>query len=220
MTTDRHREVLRLVEDTGVVAIIRLKDRTLVRGMVDALLEGGVRALEITMTVPGAIDLIREIVPTLPPGFALGAGTVLDDATATAAIDAGAAFLVTPVLRHDVIRAARERGVPVMPGCFTPTEILDAWQAGADVVKVFPATSLGPSYLKDVHGPLPEIKLMPTGGVSLANAGDWIRAGAMAVGVGSALLDPRALAARHFGVIRDAASRLIADVAAAKGVRA
>jgi 2-dehydro-3-deoxyphosphogluconate aldolase/(4S)-4-hydroxy-2-oxoglutarate aldolase len=106
-----------------------------------------------------------------------------------------------------------------MPGCFTPTEILDAWQAGADIVKVFPATSLGPGFLKDVHGPLPEIKLMPTGGVSLTNAGDWIRAGAVAVGVGSALLDPAALAARNFTVIRDSASRLIADVARAKGAQ-
>lgn len=209
-------DTLELVERTGVVAIIRLKDPSLVRGLVDALLEGGVRALEITMTVPGAIELIREIAPTLPAGFSLGAGTVLDGTTASRALDAGAAFIVTPVLRRDVILECRLRQAPVMPGCFTPTEIFDAAEAGADIVKVFPATSLGPGYLKDVHGPLPHLKLMPTGGVSLDNASTWIRAGAVAVGIGSALLDPAALAAKHFAAIRDAANRLITDVARAK----
>jgi len=210
------QETLALVERTGVVAIIRLKDGSLVRGLVDALLEGGVRALEITMTVPGAVDLIRGIAPSLPAGFSLGAGTVLDGTTASRVIDAGAAFVVTPILQRDVIRVCGERQVPVMPGCFTPTEIFEAAAAGADIVKVFPATSLGPGYLKDVHGPLPHLKLMPTGGVSLDNAAEWIRGGAVAVGIGSALLDPAALAAKNFAVIRDAAAKLIHDVARAK----
>jgi len=214
--TMAHEETLEVVERTGVVAIIRLKDASLVRGLVDALLEGGVRALEITMTVPGAIDLIREIVPSLPAGLSLGAGTVLDGATASRVLDAGAAFIVTPILQHDVIEVCRDRRVPVMPGCFTPTEIFEAAAAGADIVKVFPATSLGPGYLKDVHGPLPHLKLMPTGGVSLENAAAWIRGGAVAVGIGSALLGPAALAARNFASIRDAAATLIADVARAK----
>ena len=210
---------LDLVERTGVVAIIRLKDASQVGDIVGALVDGGVRAMEITMTVPGAIDLIRQIAPTLPSEFSLGAGTVIDAATARACIDAGASFIVSPVLRRDVIAVCRERDVPAMPGCFSPTEILDAWQAGADIVKVFPATALGPTYLKDIRGPLPELKLMPTGGVTIENAGDWIRAGAVSVGVGSALTDPKAIAAHDYASIAAKARRLVTNVTEAKGAR-
>ena len=199
--------ITRAIEDCGVVAIIRLKDPGKLRGVVDALAEGGLRALEITMTVPRAIELIAEIAPTLPSGFLLGAGTVLDVQTARRAIDAGAQFLVSPVFRAELIEAGHAQDVPVMPGCFTPTEILAAWDAGADLVKVFPATALGPGYLKDVRAPLPQVKLMPTGGVTVDNAGDWIRAGAVAVGVGSALLD---------GNVVDNARRIVANVRAAR----
>ena len=143
--------------------------------MVDAIAEGGIRALEVTMTVPGAIELIAGLAPKMPPGFLLGAGTVLDAATALKVIDAGAQFIVSPVFRREVIAACHSRDVAVTPGCFTPTEILEAWDAGADIVKVFPATALGPGYIKDVRAPLPQVKLMPTGGVTLDNAGDWIR---------------------------------------------
>src|SRR5690606_23861056 len=118
--------------------------------------------------------------------------------TASACIEAGASFIVSPVFRRDVLEACRAHQVPSMPGCFSPTEILDAWDAGADVVKVFPATSLGPGYLRDLHGPLPHVKLMPTGGVTVENAADWIRAGAVSVGLGSALVDKAALAAGDF----------------------
>jgi 2-dehydro-3-deoxyphosphogluconate aldolase/(4S)-4-hydroxy-2-oxoglutarate aldolase len=211
------QSTINLVETSGVVAIIRLKDPGQVRDVALALMAGGVCALEITMTVPGAVDLIRQIAPTVPAGFRLGAGTVVDGPTATRCIDAGAAFIVSPVLRRDVLAACRDRGVPSMPGCFSPTEILEAWDEGADIVKVFPATSLGPGYIKDLRGPLPHLKLMPTGGVSVENAGDWIRAGAIAVGVGSALIDPAALAARDYDAIADRARRLVAGVAAAKG---
>ena len=161
-----------------------MKEPDRLRAVIDALAAGGLRALEVTMTVPGAIELIAQIAPTLPPGFLFGAGTVLDADTASRAIDAGARFIVSPVFRTAVIDACHRRDVPAMPGCFTPTEILDAWDAGADIVKVFPATTLGPGYLKDVRAPLPQVKLMPTGGVTIDNAGDWIRAGAVAVGVG------------------------------------
>jgi 2-dehydro-3-deoxyphosphogluconate aldolase / (4S)-4-hydroxy-2-oxoglutarate aldolase len=208
--------VLAEVERCGVVAIIRMKDPGRLAGVVDALLEGGVRVLEVTMTVPGAVELIRGLASTLPPELVLGAGTVLDVGTAERVIDAGAKFLVTPVLRLPVIDVARRRGVPIMPGCFSPTEILTAWDAGADIVKVFPATALGPGFLKDVHGPLPQVKLMPTGGVSVENAGDWIRAGAVAVGVGSALLDTQAIAAGQFGKIADNARHMIENVAKAR----
>jgi len=205
------------IEHAGIVAVIRMKEPQKLRAVVDALAEGGIRALEITMTVPGAVDLIRQLAPTLPPGFIFGAGTVLDAETVHRVVDAGARFIVSPVFRREVIAACEARDVASMPGCFSPTEILDAWDAGADVVKVFPATALGPGYLKDVQAPLPHVKLMPTGGVTVENAGDWIRAGAVAVGVGSSLLDTKAIAAGEFGVLRTNAERMIANVRAARG---
>lgn len=216
MTTRTRSEIVAEVETLGVVAIIRMPDPAALRAVVDALAEGGVRALEVTMTVPRAIELIKEIAPTLPADFLFGAGTLLDSDTVHRAVDAGAQFIVSPVFRPEVIKAAHEDGVPVMPGCFTPTEILSAWEMGADVIKVFPATSVGPGYLKDIRGPLPQIKLMPTGGVSIDNVGDWLRAGAVAVGVGSAIVDTKAIAAKHFNVIVDNARRIVANVAAAR----
>ena len=219
MTTLPRSQITAAIEDLGVVAIIRMQDPAAVRGVVDALAEGGVRAVEVTMTVPRAIELIGEIAPTLPKGFLFGAGTVLDGDTVKRAVAAGARFIVSPVFRREVIEAAHKEGVPVMPGCFTATEILDAWDAGADIVKVFPATSVGPSYLKDIRGPLPHVKLMPTGGVSIDNVGEWLTAGAVAVGVGSALLDGKAIAARQFGPITENARRMVANVRAARGAR-
>jgi 2-dehydro-3-deoxyphosphogluconate aldolase / (4S)-4-hydroxy-2-oxoglutarate aldolase len=209
-------EIVSEIEKCGVVAIIRVQDPSAVRGVVDALAEGGLRALEVTMTVPRAIELIAEIAPTLPEDFLLGAGTVVDAETAHRAARAGAQFLVSPVFRTEVIAAAHEDGIPALPGCFTPTEILSAWDAGADVVKVFPATSVGPSYLKDIRGPLPHVKLMPTGGVSIDNIGDWLRAGAVAVGIGSALLDAKAISAKQYGAIADNARRVVDNVRQAR----
>jgi len=216
MKTRSKSEIVNEIERCGVVAIIRVQDPTAVRGVVDALAEGGLRALEVTMTVPRAIELIGEIAPTLPGDFLLGAGTVVDADTAHRAAGAGAQFIVSPVFRTEVIDAAHEDGIPVLPGCFTPTEIPSAWDAGADVVKVFPATSVGPSYLKDIRGPLPHVKLMPTGGVSIDNIGDWLRAGAVAVGIGSALLDAKAISTRQYSVIADSARRVVHNVRAAR----
>lgn len=215
--SSQRQAIVAEVERCGVVAIIRMKDPARLAGVVDALLTGGVRVLEVTMTVPGAIELIRGLAASLPKELILGAGTVVDTETADRVIDAGARFLVSPVMRVPLIELAGRRDVPIMPGCFSPTEILTAWDAGADVVKVFPATALGPGYLKDVHGPLPQVKLMPTGGVSVENAGDWIRAGAVAVGVGGALLDSSAIASGDFAKITDNARRIIANVNAARG---
>jgi 2-dehydro-3-deoxyphosphogluconate aldolase/(4S)-4-hydroxy-2-oxoglutarate aldolase len=169
------------------------------------------------MTVPRAIELIGEIAPTLPADFVIGAGTVVDPETAHAAILAGARFIVGPVLRPAVIDVCHRYDVAVMPGCFSPTEILTAWEAGADVVKVFPATALGPSYFKDLRGPLPHLKLMPTGGVSLENAAEWIRAGAAAIGVGTALVDAKLVAAGDFAAITERAGRFVDAVRAARG---
>lgn len=211
----RRHALTAAIEQAGVVAVIRLKDAARLRAVVDAIGEGGVRALEVTMTVPGAVDVIRELTPGLPSGFLLGAGTVLDPETAVRTIDAGAQFVVGPVFRRGIIDVCHDRDVPVVPGCFTPTEILEAWDAGADIVKVFPATPLGPRFFTDVRGPLPHLKLMPTGGVTIDNAGDWIRAGAVAVGVGTALLDAGAIAAGDYRALRDRAERLVANVRAA-----
>jgi 2-dehydro-3-deoxyphosphogluconate aldolase/(4S)-4-hydroxy-2-oxoglutarate aldolase len=215
--TGTREQIVQRVEESGIVAVIRLKQPDRLRAVVEAIAEGGIRAIEVTMTVPGAITLIRELAATMPAGFILGAGTVLDRDTALAVIDAGAQFVVSPVFRTSVLDACHERGIAAMPGCFTPTEILGAWDAGADIVKVFPATALGPAFFKDVRGPLPQVKLMPTGGVSLDNAGDWIRAGAVAVGVGTALLDTRAIAAGDYATLRANAERIVASVRSARG---
>ena len=215
MTTDR-AETARRLEQLGVVAVIRLKDPDKVRAVVDALAAGGVRALEVTMTVPRAVELIRELAAVIPDGFLLGAGTVTDARTARAVIDAGASYIVSPVFRPEVIVACHEHQVPAIPGCLTPTEILAAHEAGADIIKVFPATALGPQYIRDVRAPVPEVKLMPTGGVTLANAGDCSRAGAVAVGVGSALVDAKAIDAGRFDLITSNAERVVASVAGAR----
>ena len=216
VTASRRARVTAQVEALGIVAVIRLKDPAKLRAVVDASAAGGVRALEVTMTVPGAVGLIRELAPTLPDGFLLGAGTVTDVATARAVIDAGASFVVSPVFKPDVVAACHERDVAAMPGCFSPTEILAAYESGADIVKVFPATALGPQFIKDVRGPLPQVKLMPTGGVTLENAGDWIRAGAVAVGLGSALVDARAIGGDRWDLITANARLVVANVGGAR----
>ena len=212
----RRAAVVEQVQELGVVAVIRIKDPAKLRAVVDALVEGGVRALEVTMTVPGAVGLIRELAPTMPTGFLLGAGTVTSAETARAVIDAGATYVVSPVFQPAVIAACHERDVAAMPGCFSPTEIFSAHELGADIIKVFPATSLGPQFIKDVRAPLPQVKLMPTGGVSLDNAHDWIRAGAVAVGIGSALLDAKAIEEGRFDAITANARRVVANVASAR----
>jgi len=209
-------ETVRAIEALGIVAVIRLKDAGKLGAVIDALAAGGVRALEVTMTVPGAVDLIRRLAPALPPGFRLGAGTVIDPDTARAVIDAGASFVVSPVFRPEIVRACHDLGIAVMPGCFSPTEILAAHDYGADIIKVFPATMLGPQFIRDVRAPLPQVKLMPTGGVTLDNAGDWIRAGAAAVGLGSALVDAGAVERNQFDAIADNARRVVANVSAAR----
>ncbi len=217
MSTDNGRgATLRLIEETGVVAVIRLEDPGALREVADALMAGGVRALEVTMTVPRAVALIEELAASLPADFAVGAGTVVDPETARQVILAGARFVVGPVLRPAVIEVCRQHDVPVMPGCFSPTEILAAWEAGADIVKVFPATALGPGFFKDIHGPLPQVRLMPTGGVTRDNAGEWIKAGAVAIGVGTALVDKAAVKARRFDAIAQNARHFITAVQQAR----
>jgi len=206
------KEVLATIIDTGVVAVIRMTDASRLHAVADALLDGGVRAIEVTMTVPNAVALIRELSTRISADVIIGAGTVLDADTADKVIDAGARFVVSPVFRPAIIEKCERRRVAVVPGCFTPTEILAAWDAGADIVKVFPATALGPGFFKDVLAPLGAVRLMPTGGVTRDNAGDWIRAGAVAIGVGTALVDQRAVADGRFDLITSHARHFIAAV--------
>lgn len=205
-------DVVARIERERIVAVLRLADPGVLSAVIDALAAGGVRVFEVTMTVPRAIEMIGELTANLPRDLLVGAGTVLDADTARGAIDAGARFVVSPVFRRSVLDACQARGTAVMPGCLTPTEILEAWDAGADVVKVFPATSLGPGFIKDVRAPLPQVKLMPTGGVSIDNASDWLRAGAVAVGIGSALVDAAAVRAGAFDTLTGRAARLVAQV--------
>lgn len=212
-------QVLAGIEEAGVVAVIRMHDPSGLPDVVNALVEGGIRALEVTMTVPGAVEHIRRVAPTLPAGVLLGAGTVMDAETVARVADAGARFIVSPVFRKTVIDAAVTRGLVAAPGCFSPTEILEAWEAGASLIKVFPATALGPGYLKDLRGPMPYLKLMPTGGVTVENAGDWIAAGAVAVGIGSALVDTNAIAGGRYDVIVERSRTIVANVQRARRAR-
>jgi 2-dehydro-3-deoxyphosphogluconate aldolase/(4S)-4-hydroxy-2-oxoglutarate aldolase len=182
-------KVLEGILASKVIAVIRMSDASKLTAVAAALREGGVRTIEVTMTVPGAIEMIRELAGRKEPGDLVGAGTVLDAGTASDVIAAGADFVVSPVTDMDVVKACSDAEVLIAPGAFTPTEIVTAWRAGADIVKVFPATSLGPQFFRDLRGPLPRVRLMPTGGVTLENAKDFLAAGACCVGIGTALVD-------------------------------
>jgi 2-dehydro-3-deoxyphosphogluconate aldolase / (4S)-4-hydroxy-2-oxoglutarate aldolase len=190
---DRQGTLNRIVE-SGVIAVVRLPSPERLLDVVAAVEAGGVVAIEFTMTTPGALDALAEATAALGDRVVMGAGTVLDGDTARAAVLAGARFIVAPTLSRETIEASHEEGAVAIPGAFSPTEILTAWAWGADLVKVFPATGLGPAYLKDVLAPLPQVRLVPTGGVDLATAGAFVTAGAAAIGVGSALVDARTVA--------------------------
>ena len=207
----RH-QILDAVLDSGAVAVVRMADSSRLVRLADALAEGGVTAIEITMTTPNALAVIGEVSRELGGAVTVGVGSVLDAETARRAVDAGARYVVSPVFKTEIIDASHRLGVPAMTGCFTPTEILAATEAGADVVKVFPADVLGMAFFRGVLAPMPHLKLMPTGGVSLTNAGDWVRAGAVAVGVGSALLDKQAIADGDWATLTARARTLRASV--------
>ena len=209
-------ETLDALLSSGVVAVIRMKDPERLSKVVMAIREGGVKCIEITMTVPGAVDVIAALVKTAPPDVLVGAGTVTDRGTANDVVSAGARFVVSPVFRPDVVAVTKAAGAVAIPGCFTPTEILTAWEAGADIVKVFPATSLGPKYFKDIAGPFPDIRLMPTGGVTVDNVGEWVKAGAVAVGIGSDLLDKKAIDEGRYEVLTEKAARMVRNFVEAK----
>jgi len=181
-----------------------------------AVARGGVKPIEITMTVPGAIDAIKEFKSVVKDEVLVGAGTELDPETARAVILAGAEFVVSPTLNLEVIEVCRRYSKIVVPGTFTPTEILTAWEAGADIVKVFPATVGGSQYLRDIKGPLPQIRLMPTGGVNLENTPDFIRAGAVAVAAGTSLVDKKAVSEKNYDLITETARKFCEAVKQAR----
>lgn len=186
-------EVLRRIADVGLVPVIRAESKDEAIRVIDAIAAGGLPTVEVTMTVPGAISII-EALHKRDSSLVVGAGTVLDAETARACILAGAQFIVSPALNLGTIEMCRRYSVAVMPGALTPTEVLTAWQAGADVVKIFPCGAVGgASYIKALKAPFPHIALMPTGGVSMKTAADFIKAGAMALGVGSDLVDSKAI---------------------------
>ena len=211
------QEVLAALRDGGIVPVIRADSADTALRIVDALVSGGIRTLEITMTVPDAIGAIKAVSDRFGSSVLLGAGTVTSRALAEGSLDAGAEFLVTPCVVPDVIAVAKERGVAVLPGAMTPTEVFTAWSAGGDIVKIFPASNVGgASYLKALKGPFPQIPLCPTGGVNLQTIGEFVKAGASAVGVGGELVSKAAIDAGDYGKITELAKQYVAAHAAAR----
>ncbi|REK17282.1 MAG: bifunctional 4-hydroxy-2-oxoglutarate aldolase/2-dehydro-3-deoxy-phosphogluconate aldolase [Planctomycetota bacterium] len=204
------------LHDGGIVAVIRADSGELLADVAEALLAGGVEVMEVTFTVPQAHRAIERVAARLGSQVLLGAGTVLDAETARIALLSGAEFIVSPTVNLDVIKLCRRYDKLVLPGALTPTEVLTAWEAGADIVKVFPSDLTGPQYLKALAGPLPQVRLMPTGGVNLQTAADYLRAGSFALGVGSSLVSSSAVAAGDFAKIESLARQFVEIVRATR----
>ena len=209
--------LLQKINELGIVLVVRADDASKVKPGVEAMVKGGVRAIEVTFTVANAVEVIADLAKTFADQILLGAGTVLNPTNAVAAINAGAKFIVSPNVDTDVISVTKSMKAVSMPGAFTPTEVIKAWNAGADVVKIFPANTVGPSYLKALQGPFPNVRLMPTGGVELDNLKDWFSNGAFAVGVGSNLFDKKMLAAGDWKGLGEKARAFVKGVKAARG---
>jgi 2-dehydro-3-deoxyphosphogluconate aldolase/(4S)-4-hydroxy-2-oxoglutarate aldolase len=208
---------LQRILDGGIVAVVRSESPDRLVEVVRALAEGGVTSAEITLTVPDAIEVIRQVRKALGDSIVLGAGSVLDPETARAALMAGAEYIVSPSTNLDVIRLCKRYGKAAMPGAFTPTEVVTAWEAGADVVKIFPSDLGGPSYIRALRAPLPQIRMMPTGGVDLSTAEAFLKAGACCLGVGSSLVETKAVASGDFGRLRDLAGQFVSVVRRFRG---
>lgn len=212
---DRDQTVGRLCR-SGVVAVVRAKSSGQLVDVARAIAAGGVDCIEITMTTPNALAVIADVRKQLGDTVLTGVGSVLDAETARAAILAGAEFVVSPIFNPAILEMAHRYGLPCVPGAFTPTEILNATAAGADMVKVFPAGQLGPGFFKDILGPMPHLKLTPTGGVDLDTAASFIKAGAKTLGVGSALVSPKLVAAGDFAALTETARKFVKVVADAR----
>ena len=203
-------EVLSQLTSAGLVPVIRAESADVALKIVDALVAGGIRTLEITMTVPDAIGAIGRVADAFGNSVLLGAGTVTSRELAEGSLDAGAEFLVTPCVVPDVIAVAKARGVAVLPGAITPTEVFTAWSLGGDIIKIFPASNVGgASYLKALKGPFPQIPLCPTGGVNLQTIGDFVKSGASAVGVGGELVSKAAIDKGDFAQITELARQYV-----------
>ena len=210
-------EVIQTIRETGIIPVVRAQSADEAMKAIDAIRAGGISILEITMTVPGAVGVIEEVSQRYGSEALVGAGTVLDGETARACIVAGARFVVSPSLNLETIEVCRRYGIAVMPGALTPTEVVQAWSAGADFVKVFPAGAVGgASYIKSLKAPLPQIELVPTGGVSLKTAADFIKAGASALGVGADLVDVKAIREGQPGLITERAREFVRIVKEAR----
>jgi 2-dehydro-3-deoxyphosphogluconate aldolase/(4S)-4-hydroxy-2-oxoglutarate aldolase len=211
------KEILAFITEVGIVPIVRCSSGEGAVKTVEALYQGGIRAAEITMTVPGAIRALEKAADQFGDQLVLGAGTVLDPETARACMLAGAEFFVTPALRVSTIEIAKRYSKPVFPGALTPTEVLAAWDAGADAVKIFPAGNVGGAkYIKALKGPFPQIEMVPTGGVNLDTIGDFLKAGACACGVGGELVDNKSVMEGKFHVIEERARQYLAAIAKAR----
>jgi 2-dehydro-3-deoxyphosphogluconate aldolase/(4S)-4-hydroxy-2-oxoglutarate aldolase len=189
------------IVECGVVAVVRGESEEQILNAISAALDGGINVIEITFTVPNPLKLISTLRNKVSDDVVLGAGTVINPEMALDAIQAGAQFIVAPSTNINTIEVTKSKGIPVFPGALTPTEVLTAWQAGADMIKIFPANIMGPGYIKDLHGPFPEIPLMPTGDVDLTTCYSWLEAGAACLGVGSALIDKKLMAAGDYAEI-------------------
>jgi 2-dehydro-3-deoxyphosphogluconate aldolase/(4S)-4-hydroxy-2-oxoglutarate aldolase len=200
---------LQLVEQTRIIAIVRGVEEQHITGVAQALLDGGVRVMEITLNTPGATKMIAQLQEQFGQQMYIGAGTVLDIEDTKKALEAGASYLVTPNMDEEVIRYAAEQGIPIYPGAMTPTEIVKAWKAGATAVKIFPGASLGIGYIKELQGPLSHIPMVAVGGVSEDNIAQFIQAGCHGVGIGGSLVNLKEIAAGNYSWITDKASRLI-----------
>ena len=213
-------QILERIHAVGLVPVLRAASAQQALTIAGAILAGGVTVLEVTMTVPGALQVIEQLVKHHSDNLLVGAGTVLDAETARSCLLAGAEFIVSPALELRTIELCRRYSVPVMPGALTPTEIVTAWQAGADVVKVFPASAVGGAkYLKALQGPLPQIQVIPTGGVSLSTAEEFLEAGAFALGVGGDLVDAKAAAEGRTEVITENARKYMTIVGKFRSAR-
>ncbi len=205
MTAPNRRACFQALEQCGVVAVVRSEDPHLLAETARALVDGGITAIEITFTVPAAHRVIEEVVGQVGDRALVGAGTVLDAATARVALLSGAGFVVSPILDRDTVELCHRYDALVIPGAFTPTEVAQAWQLGVDAVKIFPAEVGGPRYLKALRGPLPQVRLMPTGGVTVETVAAFFEAGAWCLAAGSSLVPPRAIARRAWDEIRQRA---------------
>ena len=214
----KKNDTLEIIRSTGVIAIMRAQSSAQLIAAADAIKQGGVRAIEVTMTTPGALTVIAEAKAKYGADVALGAGTVLDPESGRAAILAGADFIVGPSLNLELIALCNRYGIPVVPGCYTPTEILTGWEAGADFIKLFPASVGGPDLIKAILAPLPQVQIIPVGGVDLNTAAEFIKKGAVALGVGSDLVNQKVLDAGNMEELTRRAAAYIEQVRKGRGV--